>query len=529
MKLSLIKSLLIVFIACLLISCNREFIQMEKYIYQKVNEIVQAIDEPVIPENVIDLCEFSGYQADETGSFDFYPQIKKAIDKLFQMGGGTLLFSHSAGADMWIKQTEIFRVKGPIILKDNIELSFHPNVKLFFEFDPLSYLPEGKPILRRYEGTTLYSFCPLIYAINTKNIAITSTGGSGALPVIHGDGEKWQKWSYLGDVRVQKRGEIPAYRSIRTELNAADVPIRERVCMDTSFHFLRPTMMEFIHCENVKVEGLKLVESPFWVVHPVFTREMVMRHVMFDCHVVNNDGIDIESSSHVLVENVIFDNHDDNVVIKSGRDREGIEGALVAGTELDNINSPFIKKGRITGSAEYVAVRNCVFKGHYGFCIGSEASGGANNIYVTDCFAPMDVQMGVFLKSGRKRGGVIQNIYVNSIQLNQVLNDVICLIPNYDNDTTSPFPPTFKNICINNVTAKTAGRGIRIFGWEDALIENVKVENVQIEEMTTKDPQDIFLINQVKNVKIRNVLIQDKMYEGEFDRVEKGVYPPRQG
>lgn len=525
------KSILFLLASVLLlvVHCEQSTEKERVFVCQKIDHIIEAINEPVIPDRLIDLCEFSGHQADEAGCHDFYKDIRNAIDKLSQMGGGTLLFSHSMGSEMWIKQTEVFRVKGPIVLKSHIELRFHPNVKLFFEFDPFSYLPDGNPVLRRYEGTTLYSFCPLIYAFNVKNIAITFSGGSGALPVIHGDGEKWQKWSYSGDVRVQKKGKVPAYRSIRTDLNDADVPITERICMDTSYHFLRPTMMEFIHCQHVRVEGVKLVESPFWVVHPVFTREMIMRNVMFDCQVVNNDGIDIESSSFVLVENVIFDNHDDNVAIKSGRNSEGMKGALITGSEFENINSPYVKNGRITAPTEYVAVRNCVFKGHYAFCVGSEASGGANQIFVTNCSAPMDVQMGVFLKSGRERGGIIQNIYVNDIHLNQVRNDVICLIPNYDNDTTSVYPPVYKDIYIQNVTVSEAGRGIRVFGWEDAPIQNVKIENIKIDVITSEDPKDIFLINQVENVRLKNVRIQDKKYEGQFNQIKKGAHPPRQG
>jgi len=97
-----------------------------------ISKTVASIQTPVIPNRTINLCQFSGHNADETGSYDFQDDIRRAIDSLSIKGGGTLLFPHSLGVDAWVKQTEIFRIKGPIILKSNIELKFQPNVKLSF-------------------------------------------------------------------------------------------------------------------------------------------------------------------------------------------------------------------------------------------------------------------------------------------------------------------------------------------------------------------------------------------------------------
>ena len=496
---------------------------------KEMAEIVNSIDSPKIPVRVIDLCKFSGHKADESGSYDFYNDIQKAIDTLSAKGGGTLLFSHSEGSEAWIKQTEVFRVKGPIILKSNIELRFNPSVRLSFEFSPLAYLPDHKPVLRRYEGTTLYSFSPLIYAFNAENIAITFTGGNGAMPVIDGNGERWQKWSYQGDLRVEKKGMIPAYKAIQTEFNEKDLPISKRICADTGYHFLRPTMIEFIHCKKVKIDGVKLVNSPFWVIHPVFTRDMIVRNVMFDSQVVNNDGIDPESSSNILIENIIFDNHDDNIAIKAGRNREGRLGALVLGSEFEKINSPFVKEGRIKASTNRVVVRNCIFKGHYAFCIGSEISSGANHIYVTDCSAPMSVNMGVFLKGSRKRGGIIDHIFIRNLNFTKVEKEAVCIIANYDKDTISLFPTVFKDIYIENIYVKNAGFGIKVFGWYDAPVENLQINNLIIDQVKGTSQDDQFLMNQIKNGFLKNVRINKKSNDGHFNKREKNVYPPYKG
>ncbi|MFZ4550152.1 MAG: glycoside hydrolase family 28 protein, partial [Bacteroidales bacterium] len=388
--------------------------QFDRTMDSRINSIVNSIAPSTIPDRTITLSKFAGHAGDETGSYNFYQDIKSAIDSLSKLGGGTLLFTHSKGVEAFVKQTEIYRVRGPIILKSNIELKFQPNLKLYFEFSPAHYLPNNKPVLTRYEGTSLYSFCPLIYAFNAENIAISFTGGNGAMPVIDGDGERWQKWFMQGNDRVKAKGLTVASSMVRTHFNKDDVPLSERICADTAYHFLRPALMQFIHCQKIKIDGVKLVNSPFWTVHPVFSTDIVFRNVMYDCQVFNNDGIDIESSSRVLVENVIFDNHDDNIVIKSGRDSEGRDGVLVKGTEYEQINSNYIRNGRMTAPTSEVVVRNCVFKGHNSVCVGSEIAGGANNIYVTDCFSPLEVEMGIFLKSSRQRGGVVSDIYLRN-------------------------------------------------------------------------------------------------------------------
>ena len=510
-------------------SCVDTNQEADKSVDETVEEILARIHEPIIPDRTIDLAKFSGFVPDQEGSHDFYEDIRRAIDTLSAMGGGRLVFSHTEGPDFWMRPTETYRVRGPIQLQSNIELCLHTNIRLFFEFEPVRYLPDGKPVLRRYEGTTLYSFSPLINAINVENVAITSIGKHGALPVIDGDGEKWQQWSYGGDIQVQKSGRTPAFKSIRSEFNNADLPIANRIATDTGYHFLRPDLISFFHSKNILVEGLRLEQSPFWVVHPVFSQNMIMRNVIFDCQIINNDGIDIESSSDVLVENVIFDNYDDNVVIKSGRDREGREGALVAGTLLDSLDSPYVMGGRITAPTQNVVVRDCIFKGHYAFCIGSEASGGARNIHVMDCWGPLEVAKGIFLKSGRSRGGLIEDIHIRNLRFHRIEQEAISIVPRYDNDTTSAFPPTFRNIRIQNVTVGQAGKGLLFFGWPDAPIYDVKLEEVSIKSVLEDGVNSKLWLNQVKEIKLKNVSIEDEDFSGRFTKQDSVSLPPRRG
>jgi polygalacturonase len=107
----------------------------------------------------------------------------------------------------------------------------------------------------------------------------------------------------------------------------------------------------------------------------------------------NGDAIDAESCRNVLIEGNTFDAGDDGICIKSGRDAEGR------------------KRGKPTENV--IARNNVVYRAHGGFVIGSEMSGGAKNIFVTDCtFIGTDI--GLRFKTTRGRGGVVEKIYVKT-------------------------------------------------------------------------------------------------------------------
>jgi len=220
-----------------------------------------------------------------------------------------------------------------------------------------------------------------------------------------------------------------------------------------------------------------------------------------------------------LIENIIFDNHDDNVAIKAGRDKEGRQGAIVKGTELEKIESEYINDGRIGGPSENIIVRDCVFKGHYGFCIGSEMSGSVRNIYCLDNIAPQNAS-GVFLKSSRMRGGTIEDIYVRGMELSDA-RFVVSLIPNYDADTSSQYLPLFRNVYIKDIRAENTENGIEIHGWYDQPIQEVMLKNIRIENVENKP----FLIKQVQDVELENVTIEGKSFDGIYNKRDKKSKP----
>lgn len=488
---------------------------------QKIEEILNQIEMPEISGDTINLIEFSGYAPDESGSVDFHPYIIQAIETLSKKGGGWLMFPNTEGVGSWLRYTETYRIVGPIDLKSNTGLLIDRSVRLFFPFNPEKYNNNGKGVITRYEGTTIYSFSPLIRAFNQENIIIKSRGTSGAMPVIDGDGEKWQRWMWDGETARREKGLTASYQLLKN-WNNEDVPIKERVYTDPSKDYFRPEAIEFFLCKKILLDGIKLVNSPFWCIKPVFSQSCIFRNLAFDAMNVNNDGIDPESSKNILIENIMFGNHDDNIAIKAGRDKEGRDGALVTGTELENIDSEYIKNHRITGATENVVIRNCHFYGHHAICIGSEMSGRVRDIYAIGNYSVKEVNMGVFIKSSRLRGGTVENVYVNGLHLNHCKNEVIALVPNYDKADESPFPPTFKNIQIENVRCNSSKKGILIHGWFDAPVTNIQLKNLQLEGVAEEELE----IEQVQNVFLENVKINQKKYNETINKLKKEDKPP---
>ena len=486
---------------------------------EKAETIVQSITLPTIPARRIDLVEFSGKKPDEEGTHDFREDIERAIATLSAQGGGTLFFPHTQGKNAWVKQIETYRTRGPIHLKSNIRLAFDPNLRLYFEFDPASYMLPGGT-LRRYEGTTMFSFSPLIYAFHERNIAIVQEKGAGVPAKIDGDGMKWQRWAVEQDGKRRAQDLKPSYQSIRDE-NHKDTPLKDRVFTNVDTDIFRPQLVSFFMCENILMDGVQLENSPFWMVHPVFSKNMTFRNLIFDGPVVNNDGFDPESSDNVLIENIIFNNHDDNVAIKAGRDKEGRDGVEVAGTVLENIDNEYINEGRLGGPTTNIVVRNCAFRGHHAIAIGSEMSGGVRNVFVYDNVGPQQVKNALYLKSSRKRGGTIEDIYMINNQLNYV-ESVVAMLPNYDGDKESPFIPAFRNVWVVNTHVKTSNHGLRIKGWPETPIANVTLQDISIDSVRREEHLSV---ENVQGLILDNVRVEGKVYNEVINKVDSTALP----
>ncbi|MFW6371638.1 MAG: glycoside hydrolase family 28 protein [Bacteroidota bacterium] len=512
----IIMPIAIAFFAFIMSSCETdknpdEKSLIDKKIDTKINEIVESMPELTFPDTTINLIEYAGFEPDGEGSKNFQPALNKAIKELSEAGGGTIYLSHSSGdSDLWVKETEVYRMDGPINLKSNIRLLLDYGTKIQFTYDPENYLVDGEGVITRWEGVSIKSFSPLIRAFNAENIAIEAADGHGAMPVIDGDGEKWGLWSFENDRERE-------YKKVLHRLSDTDVKLAHREFVDINKDYYRPFLMEFYLCKNVRIEGLELRNTPFWTVHFLFSEYARARNLVFNVHGENSDGVDPESSHNVLIENCHFNNHDDNVAIKSGRNKEGREGVDITGTELEGIESKFIKDDKIYGSTENIVVRNNVLKGHHAICIGSEVAGSVRNVFVNDNTGVQSVRYGLFIKSSPKRGGIVEDIYVRDLKLEKASLGIV-LNPCYaKQDTVSSYYPLFKNIYMKDIEIEQARKGaIQILGWPELPIENVHLEGITINEVLNRNQEDWTMVRNANNVTLKNVEIEDQVFDGDF-------------
>ena len=249
-----------------------------------VEEILRSIQLPRIPEFEIVLEADSGEE--------IRGKIMQAVEICAQKGGGRVVVPPGS-----------FRCNGPIHLKSRIDLHFDQGCFLKFSPDPELYLP---PVQTRWGGIELINYSPLIYGNGIADVAVTGKG------VIAGGPEVFQKWRPL-----QKEDQERAWC-----MEEQHIPPGKRVFGD-GYH-LRPSMIQLINSERILLEDLTLTSAPFWMVHPVYSRDITIRRLKLDSMLVNNDGIDLDSCENALIEDSIFRNGDDAIVIKSGRDQDGL-------------------------------------------------------------------------------------------------------------------------------------------------------------------------------------------------------------
>lgn len=392
---------------------------------QKIESILKNIIPPEISTNELLLTDFGGKGdsiMDNKAAFD------KALAVCKEKNGGRIIVTPG-----------VYIVNGPIHLISNTTLDIQKGAKIIFGTNGNDYLPA---VPTSWEGTFIYNYSPLIYAYKAENVAIIGEG------TIDGNGKDgFSQW-----YDQQK----PAQELTRN-MNHEGVPIKDRVFGEGDY--LRPQLIQFYECKNILVEGVTIANSPFWCVHFLQSENITARKVKFDSHNKNNDGFDPEYSKNVLIEDIEFNNADDNVAIKAGRDHEGRKLGI---------------------SSENIIVRNSRFKGLHGLVIGSEMSAGVQNVFVENCTYGGYCKRGIYLKSNPDRGGFIRDVYVNDVEFDTVLDAVF--ITSFYKGEGKGFETDINNINFENIKVKHAKLGgIIIQGFPTKKVNNVRLTNVKID------------------------------------------------
>jgi polygalacturonase len=307
----------------------------------------------------------------------------------------------------------------------------------------------------------------MIYGLNVENVAITGKG------VIDGEGNGvWATWKPL-----EEKGKL-----LSRTMNHNQTPIEERVFGEG--FYLRPQLIQFVNSKNILIEDVKIEDSPFWCVHLLKSKSITLRGLKYDAHNKNNDGLDIEQSSDVLIEHIDFNNADDNIAIKAGRDDDG-----------RNSNLP----------SENIIIRNCKFQGLHALVIGSEMSAGVKNVFAYNSEASGYLKRGIYIKTNSDRGGYIKDIYADNIQFGDV-EDAIYMTSNYHGEGSGLYPSKISDISLSNISfGSVSNTAIVIEGYPE-----FKVENVSLDTITIKSAKNGLTLTNTKNVVFNEVVIGDK-------------------
>ena len=451
--------------------------------YEDVPFPMNKVVLPTIPDNTVCLTAFGGVGDGMTSNTEAFA---KAMTTLEARGGGRLVVPRG----VWIT--------GPIHFKSRVELHVSDGALIWFSDNYDEY-----PLIEtNWEGwKTLRATSPIM-AHGVTDIAITGGG------VIDGNGEVWRpvkrekmtenQWNALkrrpnsvtdeaDRLWFPNEGGMKGYFSGKpwTELSAA-----EREEYKTYF---RPVMVSIVSSKNILLQGVTFQNSPAWNVHPLMCEELTVDNVIIrnPWFSQNGDGIDIESCKNVLVVDSRFDVGDDAICIKSGKDKEGRDRGM---------------------PTENLIVDNCiVYHGHGGFVVGSEMSGGARNMLVRNCTF-MGTDVGLRFKSGRGRGGVVENIWIRNIDMTNIPNEALLFDLYYGGRGRpgDPIPavteetPSFRNIFIRDITCRGAGTAMFFNGLPEMNVLNVTVERALMQ--TTRG----IVVNESDGVRLTDVTIQQQ-------------------
>ncbi len=410
--------------------------------------------------------------------------IQKAIDKCSQKGGGRVIVP--AGQHF---------LTAAIQLKNGVNLVIEDGAVLEFAFEPDLY-----PIVpTRWEGLDCWNLSPLIYAYQAKDIAITGKG------TIDGGGSKetWWPWvsakkfGFKEGMTVHQWKETSRPYLLKCAEDGIDMDQRRFGPQDG----LRPQMINLNQCEGILIEDVTLLRSPFWVIHPLLSTDVTVRRVHINNDGPNGDGCDPESCDRVLIEDCYFNTGDDCIAIKSGRNNDGREGG----------------QGRFAGRpSKNIIIRGCKMQnGHGGVVIGSEISGGCQNVYAENC--EMDspsLDRVLRIKTNSCRGGVIENINMRNITVGQCGEAVLKINTDYEPREVCcrGFYPTVRNVTMENVTCKKSKYGVMIVGYDDEKLANT-ITDITVRNCTFEGVQDkpVNQIGRAQNIVYDNLTINGSL------------------
>ena len=444
--------------------------------------IEQSIQLPKIAERQFLITSF-GAKTTATAA-----QNQKAINRVISLvskkGGGKVIIPKGT----WNT--------GAIELKSHVNLVLEEGATLHFAFEPKLY-----PLVRTsWEGLACWNYSPCIYAYKATDIAITGKG------TIDGGGNNDTFWQWNGNPRfgykegVTKESQKLGSRSKLLKMAEDGVPFDERKF--GMGYGLRPQLVNMVHCERILIKDVKMINSPFWVIHPLLSKNITVDGVYVWNEGPNGDGCDPEACENVLIQNCVFHTGDDCIAIKSGRNNDG---------RLWNQPS------------KNIIIRNCKMEdGHGGVVIGSEISGGCENVYAENCVMDSPhLERILRIKTNNCRGGQVQNINMRNVVVGQCKEAVVKINLDYERKEICyrGFEPIVNNVNVENVTCQKSDYGVLIIG-RDSLenVYDINIKNCKFDGVV-KEP--VKITGKTRNVKFDNLVINGSLVLNKEDQPYK--------
>ncbi|MEM9885878.1 MAG: glycoside hydrolase family 28 protein [Bacteroidota bacterium] len=414
--------------------------QEEKVWNKESKAILQRVQAPDFPDRIVKL---EASEAQEVRQ-----ELQNIINRVSEEGGGKVI----------VPKGEWFS-KGPIHLKSNVNLHLQEGATLTFSSEAEDYLPLVKV---RWEGTVCWNYSPLIYAFQQENMALTGQG------TINGNGRKWSEvW------RKKQKPDQKKLRQMGNDLVAEDQRVfgngfldldkdgKDDGFGDGQAHWLRPTLVELYECKNILLADLTFKNSPFWTIHPVFSKNISIRALNIYGGYLNDDGIDPDSCEDVLIEDCYIETEDDAIAVKAGRDQDAWDRA----------------------SCKNVLVRNCrLNSGVNSFCVGSEMSGGVENVFVENCHI-IAGKHALNFKCNLDRGGEVKNIYFRKLEIDSIRKAMFIFRMDYHGYRGNNFPTKFHHFYASDIQCKFVEElPFKIVGVEAQPITKVLLRNISIAE-----------------------------------------------
>lgn len=444
-----------------------------------VSQIEKRIQLPQIQAKHYDITKFG---ARPTASAKANQKaINLAISTASCKGGGEVVVP----AGVWHT--------GAIRLHSHVNLVVSEGATLKFDFDTSLY-----PLVKTsWEGIGCWNYSPCIYAYKSTDVAVTGKG------TIDGGGSNETWWKMCGKDRfgyvegATKEAQNLGSRARLLKYAEDGVSVDERKF--GKGQGLRPQLVNFVECERILVKDVHLLNSPFWVIHLLLSKSITVDGVTVWNEGPNGDGCDPEACEDVIIKNCVFHTGDDCIAIKSGRNNDG---------------RLWDKPSR------NIIIRHCKMEdGHGGVVIGSEISGGCQNVYAEDCdMDSPNLERVLRIKTNNCRGGVIENINMRNVRVGQCKEAVLKINLDYEprEQCYRGFNPTVRNVTMENVTCKKSDYGVLVIGLNDA--ENVYDINVRNCRFDGVDNEPVKITGKTRGIHYDNLFINGSLILADADK-----------